>query len=354
MPACTAGPSSPSEAKVPARAAEHRDEDARRRLLQPLDMADQLVDPHRDLEAERRRHRVLAVRAAGDRHVGAALGEIGGGGQRVADQAQEDAVRLAQHQQVAGLRDVLRRRAPMHPAAMRLADDARQFPDQRHDRVAGAGEALVDALAVEQVEPRRGGDRLGRLVRDDAELGLRLGQRGLDIEPGLPAVFHAVEGADAGIGHPRGGRQFVAHRAVSRLRAASISRMSGRCSLPQNNSPSITKLGTPNTPFSSASREIRATSRRPVAGEPGGGGVCGVGPGFGEHRCDDGRVLDVEFAFPEALEGDVDVAAQRVVSLAFGVQHAGGGQRRIPDLLRARGSRGRAFAPAAGNPCTNI
>ena len=213
-------------------AAEHRDEDARRRLLQPLDVADQLVDPHRDLEAERRRHRVLAVRAAGDRHVGAGFGQLGGGGQRVADQAQEDAVRLAQHQEVAGLRDVLRRRAPMHPAAMRLADDARQFPDQRHDRVAGAGKPLVDARAVEQVEPRRGGDRLGRLVRDDAELGLRLGQRDLDIEPGLPAVFDAVEGADAGIGHARGGRQFVAHSPVTPAVAVVADLQSGITSTP--------------------------------------------------------------------------------------------------------------------------
>ena len=136
-------------------AAQHGDEQARRRLLQPLDVAQQLVDPHRDLVAEGRRHRVLAVGAAGHRHVGAALGEIGHRGQRLADLAQEDRVRLAQHQKVAGLRDVLRRGAPMHPAAMRLADDAAELPDQRHERVAGAGEALVDARAVQQLEPRR-------------------------------------------------------------------------------------------------------------------------------------------------------------------------------------------------------
>src|SRR5206468_4317540 len=58
-------------------------------------------------------------------------------------------------------------------------------------------------------------DRLGGLLRDDAELGLGMGQRDLDIEPGLPAVFLLVEGADAGIGNPRGGRQFVAHWVIS-------------------------------------------------------------------------------------------------------------------------------------------
>ena len=118
------------------------------------------------------------------------------------------------------------------------------------------------------------------------------------------------------------------------FRAASISLMSGRCSLPQNNSPSITKVGTPKTPFSSASREIRATSRGPSPASQA-AALGRVGSGFGEHRCDDGRVFDVEFAFPEALEGDVDIAAQRVGALALGVQHAGGGERRIPDLLRA-------------------
>src|SRR5207248_4920826 len=215
------------------------------------------------LVAEGRRNGVLTVGAAGYRHVGALLGEIGGSEQRVADQPQEDAVRLAQDEEVAGLGDVLRRGAPMHPAAMRLADDPAQFPDQWHDRVAGAGETLVDTGAVEQVEPGGAHDRLGRFGRDDAELGLGAGQCRLDIEPGLPAVFQLVEGADAGVGDARGGRQFVAHNAFSSAGAASISRMSGRCSRPQNNSPSTMKLGTPKTPFSSASREMRATSFGP-------------------------------------------------------------------------------------------
>ena len=46
----------------------------------------------------------------------------------------QDPVRLTQHQQIAGLRDVLRRRAPVHPAAMRVADDAPELPHQRNDR----------------------------------------------------------------------------------------------------------------------------------------------------------------------------------------------------------------------------
>src|ERR1041384_1432541 len=110
-------------------------------------------------------------------------------------------MRLAENEEVAGLRDVLRRRAPMHPAAMRLANDPCQLPDQWHDRVAGARKTLVDALAVEAVEARCQCDRVGGLLRDDFELGLGARQRDLDIEPGLPAVLLAVEGADAGIGN---------------------------------------------------------------------------------------------------------------------------------------------------------
>ncbi len=71
-------------------AAEHRHEKARRRLLQPLDMAEHLVDPHRRLVAEGRRQRVLAMGASGDRHVGAALGEVGHRREGLGDQPQKD------------------------------------------------------------------------------------------------------------------------------------------------------------------------------------------------------------------------------------------------------------------------
>jgi hypothetical protein len=103
----------------------------------------------------------------------------------------------------------------MHPAAIWLADDARELPDERHDRVPGALEALVDPGAVEPLEPGGGADRRGRRRRHDAELGLGLGQRRLDLEPGLPAVFLGIEGADAGVLDPRRGRQLVAHRCSS-------------------------------------------------------------------------------------------------------------------------------------------
>ena len=182
-------------------------------------MTQQLVDPDRDLVAEGGGHRVLAMGAAGHRHVGRALRQVGHGGQNLADLAQEDRVGLAQHQKVAGLGDVLRRGAPMHPAAMRFADDAAEFPDQRHDRVAGAGEAFVDARPVHQLELRLGRDRLGRVGRDDAQFCLGAGQRGLDVEPRLPAVLQAIESTDAGIRYAGRCREGVAGGGhVGRLR----------------------------------------------------------------------------------------------------------------------------------------
>src|ERR1700744_3894313 len=76
-------------------AAEHRDKNPRASLPETLDMANQLIDPDRDLVAEGRRHSVLAVRAPGDRHLGAALGKHGGCVERIGDELEENAVRLA-------------------------------------------------------------------------------------------------------------------------------------------------------------------------------------------------------------------------------------------------------------------
>ena len=191
--------------------AEHRHEQARGGLLQPLHMADHLVDPHRRLVSESRRQGVLTMRAPGDRHFGAAFGEIGHRGEGLSDQTQEDAVGPAQHQQIAGLRDVLRRCPPMHPPAVRVADDPAELPDQWHDGVAGAREPLVDPRPVEQFEPSRARDRFGSGPWDDAELALRLGKRRLHVEPGLPPVFLAVEFAYARVRNASRSREFIGH-----------------------------------------------------------------------------------------------------------------------------------------------
>jgi hypothetical protein len=149
-------------------ATQHGSEKPWRELVQTLDVAQQLIDPDRDLVAKGGGHRVLAMGAPGDRHLRGPLGKIRHGRQHFTDLSQEDRVGLAQHQQVAGLGDVLRRGAPMNPAAVRLAHDAAEFPDQRDEGVAGALEALVDARPVHQLELRFRGDGLGRAGGNDA------------------------------------------------------------------------------------------------------------------------------------------------------------------------------------------
>src|SRR5271167_2864682 len=99
----------------------------------------------------------------------------------------------------------------MHPAAIGFARDPAQFPHQWHDRMAGAGEPLVDARTIEQFEPCGSRDRRGRALGDDPQLLLRLGERRLDIEPSLPAVLQPIERADAGIRYAGGGWEFVTH-----------------------------------------------------------------------------------------------------------------------------------------------
>ena len=137
-------------------------------------------------------------------------------------------MRPLQHQQIAGLRDVLRRRAPVHPAAMRLARHARQLPHQRHQRVAGAREAFVEPCPIEQLEPGRLADGGSGARRNDAEFFLRLGQRHLDIEPRLPAALLFVEGAQPRIGDARGGGEGVGHGGGLRLSVRGLSVRCGR------------------------------------------------------------------------------------------------------------------------------
>src|SRR5262245_27246446 len=54
-----------------------------------------------------------------------------------------------------------------------------------------------------------------------------------------------------------------------------------------------------------------------------------VGAGLGQHAAHNGDVLDVELAFPEALEGHVVIAPEHRIALALGVEHAAGGEARV-------------------------
>ena len=105
----------------------------------------------------------------------------------------------------------------MHPAAL-VAAAFDERPDQRHERVLRRRDALAQLRQVVEARVRLGGDPLGRRGGDDADLGLGLGERALDVEPGLderarvedgPHLVRAVEVAeDLAVerdGHVRGG-----------------------------------------------------------------------------------------------------------------------------------------------------
>ena len=138
------------------------------RLAQPLDMPQQLVDPDRDLVAEGRGHRVLAVGAAGHRHLGACARR---------DRPWPSAPRRSRRRKIAcAWRSTSR--SPVWVMFCVVAPQCTQppcgspttrakLPDQRHERVAGACKAFVDARAVQQLEPCHGGDGIGRLGWND-------------------------------------------------------------------------------------------------------------------------------------------------------------------------------------------
>ena len=100
--------------------------------------------------------------------------------------------------------------------------------------------------------------------------------------------------------------------------------MSGRCSRPQNSSPSSTKVGTPNTPIASAARQMLSSSACPGPAEiweP-----RRIGAGFRQHPTDHAGIFDIELTLPEAFEDRVVIAAEYRVSLALRVRHAAQGR----------------------------
>src|SRR5262249_15387547 len=124
----------------------------------------------------------------------------------------------------------------------------RHLPYQRHDGVRGARQRFIDPLAVEQFELGDPRNRLGGVARDDAEIGLRLRERRLDVEPRLPAALDLVEIADAGIAQPRL-RGFLVHLFFSLCvvegfhTAIRCARSSGQSAATIASSPSVSAAG---------------------------------------------------------------------------------------------------------------
>jgi hypothetical protein len=149
---------------------------------------------------------VLAVRAAREQGVLGPLGQAGQRGQDRGELAQEDLVSLAHLEELAGLRDILRRRPPVHVAPGVALAGAIERPHQRHDRMTGPRQSLPHGSEVQVLEVRLAGDLAGGVVGDDAQLGLRLSERRFHVEPRLEARGLGEQGTHAGVVDPEGGR----------------------------------------------------------------------------------------------------------------------------------------------------
>ena len=115
---------------------------------------------------------------------------------------QEDVVGPAHLEQLAGLRDVLGGRPPVHVAPGITLAGAIQRPHQRNQRVAGARQPLPDRREVKEGQVRLADDLARGRLRDDAQLGLRLRQGGFDIQPGLEARGLGEQRPHAGVVDP--------------------------------------------------------------------------------------------------------------------------------------------------------
>ena len=153
---------------------------------QPLPGAGELGVGLRELEPERRRLGMDAVRAADRRRQlvleGAALER---GEQRVDVGDQQIGGARELHVE-AGVEHVGRGHALMHEARLR-PDDLGEMGEEGDDVVLDLALDRVDARDVELGVPALVPDRLGGVLRDDAEFGHGVGGMRLDLEPDAKA-----------------------------------------------------------------------------------------------------------------------------------------------------------------------
>ena len=176
---------SPSVASVPAAPASCAVEAVSAARSRRFATPSELVRPGRGLQPERDRHRVLEVRPPGHRGVTVAQGKRASSA--AAERSRSRAIGASacpRLEDERGVDDVLRRRTPVHPAAL-VAAALDERPDQRNERMLRRRDSLAQLREVVEARVRLGGDPLGGRCGDDADLGLSLGERTLDVEPGL-------------------------------------------------------------------------------------------------------------------------------------------------------------------------
>ena len=176
-------------------AGELPDEHPLAQLRQPLAVALDRREQPRHLVAERHGDGLLQVAATDHRGVPVLAGEARQGrrdrGQLVVDQVE----RLADLQHRGGVGDVLGRGAPVAVLAEAVAAEGVDLVDHGDDGIADALGLPAQLDHVDLVEAAVADDLVGRLLRDDAELALHLGQGGLDVEVVLGPVLVGPDGA---------------------------------------------------------------------------------------------------------------------------------------------------------------
>src|SRR5207245_1775872 len=103
-----------------------------------------------------------------------------------------------------------------------------QLPDERHQRMSGLREAGPDGGENDVLEMRLGDDLASGFHGNDAELGLRLRERGFDVEPRLEARGLGEERADARVLDAKRGRLLKHGSRASPRRSRTRARCSRR------------------------------------------------------------------------------------------------------------------------------
>ncbi|MNT03435.1 hypothetical protein D3C72_1379690 [compost metagenome] len=108
--------------------------------------------------------------------------------------AQDHGVHFLELQRHAGVDHVLRRGAVVHPFPVVRAAARLQLLERRHQRMLDAADLRRHLADVDIGHLGLGADFLGRRRRDDAQLGLRVGQRRFEVQPFLDAVLFGKDG----------------------------------------------------------------------------------------------------------------------------------------------------------------
>ena len=172
------------------------DADDLARAAQARQVALQLGVPQRQLQAERHRLGVHAVRAANHGRVPVLVGpRTDGLGQRI-DVPDDQIGRLDHLQRQRGVDDVGGRQAEMQIPRRR----PHMLGHRRRERNHVVMRRLLDFLDARDVEPRARPELACGVVRDDAGVGHRVGGRELDLEPRLIAPLLGPDAPHLGVG----------------------------------------------------------------------------------------------------------------------------------------------------------